>query len=347
MLVTGGAGFIGSNFVHYWLNRYPGDQIIVLDKLTYAGNRNNLRGTEDNTHLVFVQGDICDRDLVDKLLRKYQIETIVNFAAESHVDQSILDSQPFVQTNIIGTQVLLESARQYWLMEKPGFNRTCFHQISTDEVYGDLAVAARPCSEEAPYIPSSPYSASKAAADHLVRAWHRTYGLNTTISICSNNFGPRQHSEKLIPLTISRMLENKPVPVYGDGKQVRDWIAVEDHVRGIDLVLRNGRGGETWNIGVRNELVNIDVVRMIGRVLEEAFQAFPQYQKRFPLASAVSAGETKGLIEFVADRPGHDRRYALDPSKIERELGFKSATHFEEGLRATVRWYLDNSGLEI
>ncbi len=312
LLVTGGAGFIGSNFIIYWLRKYPNDTIINLDKLTYAGNLENLKSVEKNPHYEFIQGDICDSQLVNSLTKKADI--IVHFAAESHVDRSIMDPAPFVKTNIEGTYVLLEAAFKNKVKR--------FHHISTDEVFGALALGSSDkFNEKSQYDPRSPYSASKAASDHLVRAYHTTYNLPITISNCSNNFGPYQFPEKLIPLAITNIIENKKVPVYGDGLYVRDWLYVEDHCQAIDLILQKGRVGETYFVGGLNKDVNnIEIVKMILKIM----------------------GKDENAIEHVKDRPGHDRRYAIDWSKINRELGWKPQYDFADYLKTTVDWYLKN-----
>ena len=312
--MTGGAGFIGGNFAHYMLQEHPGDQIICLDKLTYAGNLSTLADVMDHPNFQFVKMDICDRDSVYGLFEKEKPDVVINFAAESHVDRSIENPEIFLQTNIIGTSVLMDACRKY------GIQR--YHQVSTDEVYGDLPLD-RPdlfFTEETPIHTSSPYSSSKAGADLLVMAYYRTYGLPVTISRCSNNYGPYHFPEKLIPLMILNALEDKPLPVYGDGKNVRDWLYVEDHCRAIELILENGRVGEVYNVGGHHEKQNIEVVKTILHAL----------------------GKSEELIAFVKDRPGHDRRYAIDPSNIHRELGWLPQTSFEDGIQTTVEWYLQN-----
>lgn len=314
ILVTGGAGFIGSNFVFYQLKNHPEDQVICLDALTYAGNLKTLAPVMDNPNFRFVRGDIADREAVFALFEQEKPDIVVNFAAESHVDRSISDPGIFIRTNVQGTQTLLDASRQY------GVKR--FHQVSTDEVYGDLPLD-RPdlfFTEQTPIHTSSPYSASKAGADLLVLAYHRTYGMPVSISRCSNNYGPYHFPEKLIPLMISRALADEPLPVYGDGANVRDWLYVEDHCSAIDLVMRKGREGEVYNIGGHNERSNLDVVKIILDKL----------------------GKPESLITFVKDRPGHDMRYAIDPSKIHAELGWLPATRFEDGIERTIQWYLDN-----
>ncbi len=341
LLVTGGAGFIGANFVHYWLARYPQDRLVVLDALTYAGNLANLQAVIDHSQLRFVHGDIGNTELVEKLLREEQIDTLVHFAAESHVDRSILGPDAFVETNIIGTYSLLKAAKKVWL-DGPEVLPHRFHHVSTDEVYGTLGPTDPPFTETTAYAPNSPYSASKAASDHLVRAYHHTYHLNVTTSNCSNNYGPYHFPEKLIPLVITNILHNRPLPVYGDGKQIRDWLYVEDHARGIDLVLQNGKVGENYNIGGHNEWANIDIVTLIGKLLEQEFAADGAWAKKYPAATAAISGKTNELITFVKDRPGHDRRYAIDAGKTSSELGYKPHESFESGIRKTVRWYLEN-----
>ncbi|WP_282177228.1 dTDP-glucose 4,6-dehydratase [Vibrio nereis] len=346
LLVTGGAGFIGANYVHYWLEQYPQDKVVVLDALTYAGNKENLTLVEAHPNFVFVQGDICDTDLVEKLLKDHQLNTIVHFAAESHVDRSITGPDAFIETNILGTYSLLKAAKKVWLDEpkskgdEPLEHR--FHHVSTDEVYGTLEPNDPAFTEETAYAPNSPYSASKAASDHLVRAYHHTYGLEVTTSNCSNNYGPYHFPEKLIPLIITNVLHNKELPIYGDGQQVRDWLYVTDHARGIDLVLNKGRIGENYNIGGHNEWANIDIVKVVCKLMNQAFVANPELAERYPLAKAAIEGEAEGLITFVTDRAGHDRRYAIDATKTNNELGYKPAESFETGIAKTVEWYLGN-----
>lgn len=312
ILVTGGAGFIGGNFVHFMLKEHPQDDILCVDALTYAGNMETLAPVMDNPHFKFIKADIADREAIYNIFEQEKPEVVVNFAAESHVDRSIENPSIFLQTNVMGTQVLLDACRKY------GIQR--YHQVSTDEVYGDLPLD-RPdlfFTEETPIHTSSPYSASKASADLLVQAYHRTFGVPVTISRCSNNYGPYHFPEKLIPLMIANVLNDKPLPVYGDGKNVRDWLYVEDHCRAIDLIIRNGRVGEVYNVGGHNEKTNLEVVQLIIAALG------------------------KGEIKFVRDRAGHDRRYAIDSTKIHNELGWLPQTTFEDGIRRTIRWYLDN-----
>ena len=314
ILVTGGAGFIGANFIFYMLDRHPDYRIVCLDKLTYAGNLSTLAPVMERPNFRFVKADICDREAVYALFEEERFDVVVNFAAESHVDRSIENPSIFLQTNIIGTSVLMDACRKY------GIGR--FHQVSTDEVYGDLPLD-RPdlfFTEETPIHTSSPYSSSKAGADLLVQAYHRTYRLPVTISRCSNNYGPYQFPEKLIPLMIANCLADKPLPVYGKGLNVRDWLYVEDHCKAIDLVIHRGREGEVYNIGGHNEMCNIDIVRLICHEL----------------------GKPESLITFVTDRKGHDMRYAIDPTKIHNELGWLPETKFENGIREAIRWYLDN-----
>src|SRR6267143_1644460 len=308
ILVTGGCGFIGSNFVQHILEIHPGDTVVNLDKLTYAGNPENLEGTEENSRYHFVKGDICDRALVESIVKQYKIDSIVNFAAESHVDRSIMGPAIFIETNVAGTNVLLDVAKQLTIGR--------YIQISTDEVYGSLGPEGR-FTEGSRLHPNSPYAASKASADLLAQAYHHTYGLPVIITRCSNNYGPFQFPEKLIPLMIARALDDKPIPVYGDGLNVRDWLHVKDHCSAIDLILRGGKPGEVYNIGGNNECKNIDVVRLVLSKL----------------------GKPESLISFVKDRPGHDRRYAIDAAKATRELGWRPRISFDKGLDETVEWY--------
>ena len=314
ILVTGAAGFIGTNFVYYELEKHPEDKIVALDLLTYAGNLKNLDGCKDNPNFKFVKMDIRDRQAIDKLFEEEKFDIVVNFAAESHVDRSIENPEVFLQTNILGTQVLMDASLKY------GVKR--YHQVSTDEVYGDLPLDRSDLffTETTPLHTSSPYSASKASADLLVMAYHRTFGLNMTITRCSNNYGPYQFPEKLIPLMINNARHDKSLPVYGEGLNVRDWLHVYDHCAGIDLVMRNGRNGEVYNIGGHNEKANIEVVKTILKELDKS--------------------ET--LITYVTDRKGHDLRYAIDPSKIENELGWKPKYNFDTGIKETINWYMDN-----
>lgn len=349
LLVTGGAGFIGANFVHYWLETYPQDKVIVLDALTYAGNKENLDPVAQNQNFKFVHGDICDQALIEQLLRENQVNTLVHFAAESHVDRSIIGPDAFIETNIIGTYTLLKAAKKVWLDETKEQGLATpwhrFHHVSTDEVYGTLEPNDPAFTEDTAYAPNSPYSASKAASDHLVRAYHHTYGLEVTTSNCSNNYGPYHFPEKLIPLIITNILHDKALPIYGDGKQVRDWLYVEDHARGIDLVINKGRIGENYNIGGHNEWHNIDIVKLVCSLMNEAFASNPSLVEKYPSATKAAEGMSENLITFVEDRAGHDRRYAIDATKTSKELGYKPEDSFESGIRKTVKWYLKNNEL--
>jgi dTDP-glucose 4,6-dehydratase len=339
--VTGGAGFIGSNFVHYWKQKYPQDLVVVLDALTYAGNIKSLNKVKDANNYVFVKGNICDQTLVERLLAEHDICTLVHFAAESHVDRSITGPDEFIETNIIGTYSLLKAAKRIWLDGKQ-IKEHRFHHVSTDEVYGTLSVNEPAFHENTPYAPNSPYSASKAASDHLVRAYHHTYGLNVTTSNCSNNYGPYHFPEKLIPLILTNILHNKALPVYGDGMQIRDWLYVEDHAKGIDLVLQKGRLGENYNIGGNNEWANIDIVKLLCKKVNHIFSEDRLLHSRFPLATNAISNTSENLITFVTDRLGHDRRYAIDPSKSNNELGYVASETFESGIDKTIQWYLGN-----
>ena len=341
LLVTGGAGFIGANFVHRMRRRHPNCRVVVLDALTYAGNRANLDGIGQDEGFVFVHGDIRDRPMVEKLLERHAIDAVVHFAAESHVDRSISGPEAFVDTNVVGTHALLMACRSAWL-ERAVVPTHRFQHVSTDEVYGSLGPADPAFTESTPYAPNSPYSASKAAADHLVRAYARTYGLAATITNCSNNYGPYQYPEKLIPVMIMKILAGEPLPVYGDGRNVRDWLYVEDHCAGLELVLLQGVAGETYNIGGGAELENIELVRRLCTVADTAFAQDRQLRQRFPRCPAARTEPCLSLLSFVTDRLGHDRRYAIDASKIVRELGYLAATDFDSGLCTTFQWYLDH-----
>lgn len=314
ILVTGGAGFIGGNFVHYMISKYPDYKIVNLDALTYAGNLETLKDVQDKKNYKFVKGDISDRKFIFDLFENEKFDIVVNFAAESHVDRSIVEPDIFIKTNVLGTQALLDASKKY--------NVKRFHQVSTDEVYGDLPLDRKDLffTEDTPLNPSSPYAASKASADFLVQAYHRTFGLNTTISRCSNNYGPYHFPEKLIPLMISRALNNESLPVYGNGKNVRDWLHVEDHCSAIDLIIHKGKSGEIYNVGGHNEKTNLEVVKTILKTLDKP----------------------ESLISYVKDRPGHDLRYAIDPKKLENELGWKSKYNFDTGVEMTIKWYLEN-----
>jgi dTDP-glucose 4,6-dehydratase len=337
VLVTGGAGFIGANFVHYWHRTYPRDTLTVIDALTYAGNPASIAAVP-NTDLV--KGNICDTALVEQTLRERQIDTIVHFAAESHVDRSINSPDLFIETNIVGTHSLLKAARNVWL-EGSG-SPHLFHHVSTDEVYGSLGPEDPAFSETTPYAPNSPYAASKAASDHMVRAYFHTYGLQVTTSNCSNNYGPYQYPEKLIPLFLINALSGRALPVYGDGLNVRDWLHVVDHCRGIEAVIRSGKAGETYNIGGGEELPNLAVIENICAGVDAAFVRNPELAARFPNAPAAKGQKTAILKTFVEDRKGHDRRYAIDETKARSEIGFEPTFNFEDGLSSTLDWYLHN-----
>lgn len=334
ILVTGGAGFIGSNFIPYFLSKHPDYKIVNLDALTYAGNLDNLKEISDNPNYIFVKGNICDRALVESLFKQYDFRGVIHFAAESHVDNSISGPEAFINTNINGTFTLLDVARKSWMDEpfkiKDGSVGNRFLHISTDEVYGSLGKDGL-FTESTPYAPNSPYSASKASSDLLVRSYFHTYGLNVVTTNCSNNYGPKQHSEKLIPTIIRKAITGQDIPIYGDGMNVRDWLFVLDHAKGIDLTFHKGRSGETYNIGGRNERTNIQIVNTICEILDG----------KNPRSDSQSYKEQ---ITFVKDRAGHDRRYAIDASKIEIELGWKAEENFESGIKKTVDWYLNDTG---
>jgi dTDP-glucose 4,6-dehydratase len=341
LLVTGGAGFIGCNFVHHWLREYPQDRVVVLDALTYAGNRANLGPVRDHPGFRFIHGDICDTGLVESLISTESLDTIVHFAAESHVDRSIVEPDAFLRTNALGTHSLLKAARKLWLQASSVANHR-FHHVSTDEVYGSLGPDDPAFSEASPYAPNSPYSASKAASDHLVRAYHHTYGLNTTISNCSNNYGPYHFPEKLIPLTIVNILDGKALPIYGDGRNVRDWLHVSDHCAGIEAILDRGDVGEVYNIGGASEYENLYLVKQLCAIADECFKNNAALASRFPHCPPAKHRPSAGLISFVKDRPGHDRRYAIDFRKAERALGFRPRMSLADGLRDVFDWYLAN-----
>lgn len=332
ILITGGAGFIGSNFVPYFLETHPELTVVNLDAMTYAADERNLTEVQGNPNYIFVKGDIADKELVNALFDKYDFKGVIHFAAESHVDNSIKGPEIFVKTNVLGTFTLLDAARRRWMdapnVVKAGYENCRFHHISTDEVYGTLGATGF-FTETTPYAPNSPYSASKASSDMLVRAYHHTYGMNVTTSNCSNNYGPKQHPEKLIPHIIQSALAEKPLPIYGDGKNIRDWLYVLDHCKAINLVWTKGRSGETYNIGGRNERDNITIVTTICRILD----------REVPRANGHKYEE---LITFVQDRAGHDRRYAIDATKLETELGWKADENFDTGIVKTVEWYLKN-----
>ncbi len=336
VLVTGGAGFIGSNFIPYFLAKYPNYKIVNLDLLTYAGNLDNLKEVKDNPRYEFIKGNICNRELVEYIFDKFDIKGVIHFAAESHVDNSIQNPEVFIQTNVNGTFTLLDVAYKRWMKEpffyKEEYKGCRFHHISTDEVYGTLGKEGL-FTEKTPYAPNSPYSASKAGSDMIVRSYHHTYGMDTVVTNCSNNYGPKQHDEKLIPTIIRNALKGNPIPIYGDGKNIRDWLYVLDHCKGIDLAFHKGVSGETYNIGGRNERENIYIANKICEILDELY---PRKDK----------SSYKEQITFVKDRPGHDRRYAIDATKIENELGWRADENFESGILKTVKWYLKKYGYE-
>jgi len=324
IMITGGAGFIGSHLVRLFVNKYPEYRIVNLDALTYAGNLDNLRDIEGSSNYIFERGDITDQDQIDALFKEYAFDAVIHLAAESHVDRSITDPQAFVKTNVMGTCVLLNVCRKHWQL---AWENKLFYHVSTDEVYGSLGPTGY-FTETTPYDPRSPYSASKASSDHLVMAYHHTYGLPVIVSNCSNNYGSHHFPEKLIPLMINNIKNNRPLPVYGKGENVRDWLYVDDHARAIDLIFHQGRTGEKYNIGGFNEWKNIDIVYLLCQIMDQKLGRLP--------------GESAKLITFVKDRPGHDMRYAIDASKLNKELGWKPSLRFEEGLEKTVDWYLNN-----
>jgi dTDP-glucose 4,6-dehydratase len=342
VLITGGAGFIGANFVRHWLQTSRAGRVVVFDALTYAGNIQNLSGLESNPRYVFERGDICDEGLVRQLLERYEIDTLIHFAAESHVDRSILGPDEFIRTNITGTHTLLKAAKALWLEQKPARAHR-FHHVSTDEVYGSLGPDDAPFHESSPYAPNSPYSASKAASDHLVRAYHETYGLETTTTNCSNNYGPYQFPEKLIPLTIVHILRGKPLPVYGDGLQIRDWLHVADHCEAISLALSRGISGEVYNIGGSGETTNLEVVSSLCELVDHALTTQSKYQDIFPASPVFHGKRAIELIAHVKDRQGHDRRYSINYSKAANSLRYAPSWDLSGGLKATVAWYLDEA----
>ncbi len=341
LLVTGGAGFIGANFVRHWLARAPHGKLVVFDALTYAGNRENLAGLDADPRYGFVHGDICDEAAVQLALEQHAIDTIVHFAAESHVDRSILGPDDFIRTNVVGTHTLLKAAKRFWL-ERKAVPPHRFHHVSTDEVYGSLSAAAPAFHEATPYAPNSPYSASKAGSDHLVRAYHETYGLNTTVTNCSNNYGPYQFPEKLIPLILINILSGKPLPVYGDGLQIRDWLHVADHCAAIALALTRGAAGAVYNIGGNAETSNITIVRTLCALVDQRLGANAELRAAYPGAPAANGRSSLDLITHVRDRPGHDRRYAIDFAKARRELGYAPSRNLAAGLQETLDWFLEN-----
>ena len=328
VLITGGAGFIGSNFIKYFLQQNSDTKVINLDKLTYAGDISNLEDVSKNKNYSFIEGDICNRSLIEELFSKYYFQGVIHFAAESHVDNSIKSPGAFIDTNITGTFNLLDVSKNYWMVGpnqiKTGFENARFHHISTDEVYGTLGETGL-FSEQTPYAPNSPYSASKAASDFIVRSYFHTYGMNVVTTNCSNNYGPKQHNEKLIPTIIRKAISGENIPIYGDGKNIRDWLYVLDHCKGIDLVYKTGKTGETYNIGGRNERDNLYIVDVICTILDKVRPEKKSYKEQ---------------ITFVKDRPGHDFRYAIDASKIEKELGWQADENFESGIKKTIEWYL-------
>lgn len=342
VLITGGAGFIGANFVRHWCAVQPQGRVTVLDALTYAGNFSSIEELSRDGRIAFVHGDIRNFELVRRTLEGHAIDTIVHFAAESHVDRSISGPAVFVSTNVIGTQTLLDAARAVWLDGRSAPAPHRFHHVSTDEVYGSLELTDPAFTESSPYAPSSPYAASKAAADHIVRAYARTYGIQCTISNCSNNYGPYQFPEKLIPLCIINMLEGKPLPIYGEGQNVRDWLHVQDHCRAIERILLAGRAGETWNVGGLSECSNIDLVGQLCAAMDREFATDKALAARFPRSPAARNEACAGLIRFVTDRPGHDFRYAIDPRRIADELGVRPSIALAPGLQQTIQWYLAN-----
>ena len=342
LLITGGAGFIGSNFVRYWSGNNPGGRVVVLDALTYAGNRASLADLEASGSIRFVHGDIRDQARVEAVLREENIDTVVHFAAESHVDRSILGPDPFLETNVMGTHALLKAAKSVWLDSDSAPAAHRFHHVSTDEVYGSLGIGDPAFTENTPYRPNSPYAASKAASDHIVRAYHHTYGLDITISNCSNNYGPYHFPEKLVPLMIINLLAGRELPVYGDGSNVRDWLHVEDHCQALERILRDGVSGETYNIGGNAECGNLDMVKMLCAEMDARFERDASLCERFASAPAAQGRSCSSLISFVKDRPGHDFRYAIDATKIREQLHFFPTHTIETGIGRTIDWYLDN-----
>ena len=345
ILLTGTAGFIGSNFVPYFLDKYPQYNLINLDLLTYAGTLDNLTECQNNPRYKFIKGDICNRELVEFIFSEYDINAVIHFAAESHVDNSIKNPGVFVQTNVNGTFTLIDVAYKYWMNKpfsyKEKYQDCRFHHISTDEVYGTLSLDPKDLfTESTPYSPNSPYSASKASSDMIIRAYNETYGMNTVITNCSNNYGPKQHDEKLIPTIIRNALLGNPIPIYGDGKNIRDWLYVLDHCKGIDIVFHSGINGQTYNIGGRNERTNLQIVGRICQILDEKVPR----QIRHPELD--SGSSYKELITFVEDRAGHDRRYAIDATKLENELGWKADENFDSGIVKTIEWYLKKYGIK-
>jgi dTDP-glucose 4,6-dehydratase len=343
LFITGGAGFIGANFVRHWLSKTREGRVVVFDALTYAGHIENLAGLDKEPRYVFVKGDICDESKVRAVLEQHRIDTVVHFAAESHVDRSILGPDDFIRTNIVGTHSLLKAAKAQWI-DKETVPSHRFHHVSTDEVYGSLGPKDAAFHEATPYAPNSPYSASKASSDHLVRAYHETFGLRTTVTNCSNNYGPYQFPEKLIPLTIVNILLGKPLPVYGDGMQVRDWLHVEDHCAAIGLALTDGRPGEVYNIGGNSETTNMEIVRTLCDMVDAYLAKRSHLREAFPASPAAIGKRSVDLIAHVRDRAGHDRRYAINFGKAERELKYAPARNLIQGLGATLEWYIAHTG---
>ncbi len=341
LLITGGAGFIGANFIHYLLKQHQGVNLVVLDALTYAGNKQNLAQEIARQTITFVHGNICDQALIESLLAQHSIDCIVHFAAESHVDRSITGPDIFIEANIVGTHSLLKAARKVWEINGSYAGKR-FHHVSTDEVYGTLGKDDPAFTETTAYAPNSPYAASKAASDHLVRAYHHTYGMPVTTSNCSNNYGPYQFPEKLLPLCLLNILHGKPLPIYGDGQQIRDWLHVDDHSRGIDLILQLGIVGQTYNIGGTNEKANLDTVKLLCAIVDEVLVADAALLRRFSASMPANNSASSKLISFVADRKGHDTRYAINAAKISQQLGYSPKISFKDGLGTTVRWYLQN-----
>ena len=340
ILITGGAGFIGANLVRWWREQHPGDRLVILDALTYSGDLNNLDGLLNDPAVTFVHGAIQDTDAVAQLLRDHQVDSLLHLAAESHVDRSIAGPDAFIDTNIVGTHSLLKACRDVWQRDDGTWKPHHFHHVSTDEVFGSLEVGDAPFREGSPYAPNSPYSASKAASDHLVRAYHQTYGLHTVTTHCSNNYGPYQHAEKLIPYALHAILRGEPVGLYGDGLHIRDWMHVSDHCRGISLALTRGIAGSTYGLGGQHEATNLEVVHSLCDRVTEAFAEDGSLRARFPDCPAARGASNHELIAFVDDRPGHDRRYAINTERAATELGYAPRVDFTSGLAATVRWYL-------
>ncbi len=343
LLITGGAGFIGANFTRYWRKKHQFDTIVVLDKLNFAGNLKNLQQLDSFSFFYFIKGDIGNYKLVEEILYQYQIDTIVNFAAETIVDRSISDPDTFITNNIDSTHTLLKAAKNFWLTHPKLRKKHHFHHISTDEVFGSLKEGAAPFTEESRYKPNSPYAASKAAADHLVRTFVVTYGLNATISNCSNNYGPHDYPAKLIPRVIINILTGKKIPIYGDGKQIRDWVHVDDHCRGIEAIIKRGTCGESYNIGgFYKQTTNIDLIKKICKIMDDMFEDNAILRAKYPRSYPAYNIPARFLIKHVTDRPGHDRHYALDPHKISCELDFACKINLEKGLTSTIQWYLEN-----